>query len=70
MNNHEIGNLVQYIIVRNDVGRQQSGLLSTTVAASSTAAVHLYSSPKHNEEYLKTWINMSRIVLEVKMAMS
>ena len=61
----EVGNLVQCIIVRNDLGRSRSGKLSTSVAASSTAAVHLYSNSKYNEDNFGKLDRMSRIVLQI-----
>ena len=63
MNKSTNSDLVQYIVVRNDLGQLESGSLRTGLAASSTAAVHLYC----NSAYFKSIddTNINKIILEV-----
>ena len=66
MNEHETECLVQYIIVRNELRKLHSKALNTLVAASSTAAIHLYSASKQRSTHLGSLDTMGSIVLHVK----
>ena len=46
MNTSEEKHLVQYILVRSDLQKRYSHALKTTVASSSTSAIHSYSTAK------------------------
>ena len=46
MNPSEEKHLVQYILVRSDLQKRYSHALKTTVASSSTSAIHSYSTAK------------------------
>ena len=60
--------IVQYIAVRNDLGRNQSRSFNTLIAhtaSAATAAVHMYGEHEHTEAYLKDVNNMRKSIFQV-----
>ena len=48
--------IVQYIVVRNDLGRNQDRAFNTLIshtASAATAAIHIYYKHEHTQQYLK-----------------
>ena len=60
--------IVQYLIVRSDLGRYQdrafNSLISHTCSA-STAAIHMFYNHEHTKAYLKNGDNMKKKILQV-----
>jgi hypothetical protein len=60
--------LVQYIIVRSDLGRNQDRAFNTLIShtsSASTAAIHLFYNHEHTKAYLKNGDNMRKKIFQV-----
>ena len=66
MDQHEKECLVQYILVRHELRKLDLQDLNTSVAASSAAAIHLYSPTKKPSKHVDSLDTMGNIVLRVK----
>ena len=61
--------IVQYIIVRNDLGRNQDRAFNTLIShtsSASTAAIHMYYNHEDTKAYLKDGDNMRKKILQVE----
>ena len=61
--------LVQYIIVRNDISRNQDRAFNTLISHTSsaaTAAIHMYYNHEHTKAYLKDGDNMRKKIFQVE----
>ena len=60
--------LVQYIIVRSDLGRYQDRAFNSLISHTSsacTSAIHMFYSHEHTKAYLKNGDSMKKKILQV-----
>ena len=60
--------IVQYIIVRSDLGRNQDRAFNTLIShtsSASTAAIHMFYKHEHTKSYLKDEDNMRKKIFQV-----
>ena len=60
--------IVQYLIVRSDLGRYQDRAFSSMISHTSsaaTAAIHMFYGHEHTRAYLKNGDNMKKKILQV-----